>query len=157
VSRSSWSRACFSRKSSPCSPARGDVARGVEVLRGHTVGGLGDDRRQLHRGRYLVQLRAQLAASLMNLSRPARTVSGRGEALSGVVLMERGEDAPASVFDADRFLEEVTARPLSLTGSAVRSSGAQVRDGCIQYVPLWRWKILFLWRWAFKRRARGAR
>jgi hypothetical protein len=33
----------------------------------------------------------------------------------------------------------------------------QVRDGCVQHVPLWRWKILFRWRWAFKRRAREAR
>jgi hypothetical protein len=75
--------------------------------------------------------------------------------------VERGEDAPTSVFDADRFLEEVTARPLQILGeldwigSEVEWS-AQVRDGCVQHVPLWRWKILFLWRWAFERRARGA-
>jgi hypothetical protein len=76
--------------------------------------------------------------------------------------MERGEDVPASVFDADRFLEEVIVRPLQILreldwiGGEVEWS-AQVRDGCIQHVPLWMWKILFLWRWAFKRRARGAR
>jgi hypothetical protein len=67
-----------------------------------------------------------------------------------------------SVFDADHFLEEVTARPLQILGELDWIGGevewsAHVRDGCVQYVPLWRWKILFLWRWAFKRRARGAR
>jgi hypothetical protein len=28
--------------------------------------------------------------------------------------MERGEDAPMSVFDANRFLEEVATRPLQI-------------------------------------------
>jgi hypothetical protein len=76
--------------------------------------------------------------------------------------MEHGEDAPTSVFDVDRFLEKVTARPLQILGDLDWIRGevewsAQVRDGCVQHVPLWRWKILFLWRWAFERRARRAR
>jgi hypothetical protein len=68
-----------------------------------------------------------------------------------VVLVDRGEDAPTSVIDVDRFLEMVTARPLQILrdldwirGDVERS--AQVRDGCVQHVPLWRWKILFQWR-----------
>jgi hypothetical protein len=82
--------------------------------------------------------------------------------VGGVVLVERGEDAPTSVFDVDRFLEKVTARPLQILEDLDWIRGevewsAQVRDGCVQHVPLWRWKILFLWRWAFERRARGAR
>jgi hypothetical protein len=79
-----------------------------------------------------------------------------------VVLVDRGEDAPTSVIDVDRFLEKVTARPLQILGDLDWIHGdvewsAQVRDGCVQHIPLWRWKILFRWRWAFKRRARGAR
>jgi hypothetical protein len=82
--------------------------------------------------------------------------------MGGVVLVERGEDASTSVFDVNRFLEKVTARPLQILGVLDWIRGevkwsAQVRDGCVQHVPLWRWKILFLWRWAFERRARGAR
>jgi hypothetical protein len=69
--------------------------------------------------------------------------------LGGVVLVERGEDAPMSVFDADRFFEEVTARPLQILRELGWIDGevewsAQVRDGGIQYVSLWRWKILLL-------------
>jgi hypothetical protein len=98
----------------------------------------------------------------MNLSRPARTVSSRSEAVGGVVLVERGEDAPMSVFDVDRFLEKVTARPLQILEDLDWISGevewsAQVRDGCVQHILLWRWKILFLRRWAFERRAHGVR
>jgi hypothetical protein len=53
-------------------------------------------------------------------------------------------------------------RPLQILGDLdwIRGDvewGMQVRDGCVQHVPLWRWKILFRWRWAFKRRVRGAR
>jgi hypothetical protein len=88
----------------------------MEVLRGRAVSGLGDDWRQLRRGRCLVQIRTQLVASLMNLSHPARAVSSRSEAVGGVVLVERGEDAPMSVFDIDRFLQKVTTRPLQILG-----------------------------------------
>jgi hypothetical protein len=82
--------------------------------------------------------------------------------MGGVVLLDRGKDAPTSVFDVDRFLEKVTACPLQILGDldwihGEVEWGAQVRDGCVQHVPLWRWKILFRWRWAFKGRARGAR
>jgi hypothetical protein len=82
--------------------------------------------------------------------------------VAGVVLVECGEDAPTSVFDVDRFLEKATAHPLQILGDLDWISGevecsVQVCDGCVQHVPLWRWKILFLWRWAFERRARGAR
>jgi hypothetical protein len=78
-----------------------------------------------------------------------------------VVLVHHGEDAPTSVIDIDRFLEKVTACPLQILGDLDQIRGdvewsAQVCDGCVQHVPLWRWKILFRWRWAFKRRARGA-
>jgi hypothetical protein len=81
--------------------------------------------------------------------------------MGGVVLLDHGEDAPTSVFDVDRFLEKVTARPLQILGDLDRIRGevewsAQVCDGCVQHVPLWRWKNLFRRRWAFKRRARGA-
>jgi hypothetical protein len=76
--------------------------------------------------------------------------------------MEHGEDAPTSVFDVDQFLEKVTVRLLQILGDLDWIRGevewsAQVRDGYVQHVLLWRWKILFLWRWAFKRWARGAR
>jgi hypothetical protein len=47
----------------------------------------------------------------MNLSRPTRAISDRRVALGGVVVVEHGEDAPTSVFDADRFFEEGTACP----------------------------------------------
>jgi hypothetical protein len=82
--------------------------------------------------------------------------------VGGVVLLDRGEDAPTSVFDVDRFLEKVTARSLQILGDLDWIHGevewsAQVRDGCVQHAPLWRWKNLFRWRWAFERRARGAR
>jgi hypothetical protein len=82
--------------------------------------------------------------------------------MGGVVLLDRGKDAPTSVFDVDRFLEKVMACPLQILGDLdwIRGEvewGAQVRDGCVQHIPLWRWKILFRWRWAFKRWARGAR
>jgi hypothetical protein len=82
--------------------------------------------------------------------------------MGDVVLVDCGEDAPMSVIDVDRFLEEVEARPLQILGDLDRirrdvERSAQVRDGCVQHVPLWRWKILFWWRWAFKRRAHGAR
>jgi hypothetical protein len=50
----------------------------------------------------------------MNLSRPAGAVFGRRVALGGVVLVEHGEDAPTSVFDADRFFKEVTMRLLQI-------------------------------------------
>jgi hypothetical protein len=97
----------------------------------------------------------------MNLSRPAKAVSSRSEAVGSVVLVDRGEDTPMSVFDIDNFLEKVTACPLQILGDLGWIRGdvewsAQVRDGYIQHVSLWRWKILFRWRWAFKRRARGA-
>jgi hypothetical protein len=36
--------------------------------------------------------------------------------LCGVVLVEHGEDTPTSVFDANRFLEEVAACPLQILG-----------------------------------------
>jgi hypothetical protein len=82
--------------------------------------------------------------------------------MGDVILVDRGEDALMSVIDVDRFLEEVEARLLQILGDLDRIRGnvewsAHVRDGCVQHVPLWRWKILFRWRWAFKRRARGAR
>jgi hypothetical protein len=73
--------------------------------------------------------------------------------------VEREEDVLTSVFDADRFLEEVMTRLLQILGELDRVGGEvewSARDGCIQHVPLWRWKILFLWRWAFEWRARGA-
>jgi hypothetical protein len=68
--------------------------------------------------------------------------------LGGVVLVERGEDALTSVFDADRFLEEVAMRPFQILGELGWIGGevewsAQVRDGSIQHVLLWRWKIMF--------------
>jgi hypothetical protein len=82
--------------------------------------------------------------------------------MGDVVLVDRGEDAPMSVVDVDRFLEEVEARPLQILGDLDRirrdvEQSAQVHDGCVQHVPLWRWKILFRWKWAFERWARGAR
>jgi hypothetical protein len=119
----------------------GDVARSMEVLRGRAVCRLGDDSRQLCRGRRLVQLRAQFATSLTNLSGLAGAISGRCVALGGVILVEHGEDAPTSVFDADRFLEEVATRPLQILGELgwigdeVEWS-VQVRDGGVQHVPL---------------------
>jgi hypothetical protein len=128
---------------------RGYVARGTEVLCGCAVGRLGDDGKKLCQGRRLVQLRAQFATSLTNLSGPARAISGRCVALGDVILVERGEDAPTSVFKTDCFLEEVATRPLQILeelgwiGGEVEWS-AQVHDGGIQHVPLWRWKILFL-------------
>jgi hypothetical protein len=81
--------------------------------------------------------------------------------MGGVVLLDHGEDASMSVFDVDCFLEKVTAHPLQVLGDLDWIHGevewsAQVHDGCVQHIPLWRWKILFLWRWAFERRARGA-
>jgi hypothetical protein len=119
----------------------GDVARNMEVLRGRAVRRPGDDGRQLCRGRRLVQLRAQLATSLTNLPGPAGAILGRCVALGGVVLMERGEDAPTSILYANRFLEEVAARPLQILGELGWIGGeversAQVRDGGIQHVPL---------------------
>jgi hypothetical protein len=82
--------------------------------------------------------------------------------VGGVVLVKRGEDTLTSVFDAHRLLEEVATRSLQILGELDWIGGevewsAQVHDGCVQHVPLWRWKILFLWRWAFEWRARGAR
>jgi hypothetical protein len=82
--------------------------------------------------------------------------------MSDVVLVDRGEDTPKRVVDVDRFLEEIEARPLQILGDLDRirryvERSAQVRDGCVQHVPLWRWKISFRWRWAFERRAHGAR
>jgi hypothetical protein len=79
-----------------------------------------------------------------------------------VVLVDHGEDTPTGVIDVDRFLEEVEAHPLQILGDLDRIRGdvewsAQVCDGCVQHIPLWRWKILFRWRWAFKRRVCGAR
>jgi hypothetical protein len=58
-----------------------------------------------------------------------------------------------SVLDVNRFLEKVTVRPLQILGDLDWIRGkvewsAQVRDGCVQHVPLWRWKDLFQWRWA---------
>jgi hypothetical protein len=86
---------------------------------------------------------------LTNLSGLAGAISGRCVALGSVVLVEHGEDAPTSDFDADRFLEEVATHPLQILGELGWIGGevewsAQVRDGGIQHVPLWRWKILFL-------------
>jgi hypothetical protein len=68
-----------------------------------------------------------------------------------VVLVDRGEDASTCVIDVDRFLEEVEARPFQILGDLDRIRGdversAQVRDGCVQHVPLWRWKTMFRWR-----------
>jgi hypothetical protein len=82
--------------------------------------------------------------------------------MGGVVLLDHGEDTPMSVFNIDRFLEKVMVRPFQILGDLDRIRGkvewsAQVRDGCVQHVLLWRWKNLFRWRWAFERRARGAR
>jgi hypothetical protein len=82
--------------------------------------------------------------------------------MGDVVFVARGEDAPTGVVDVDGFLEEVEARPLQILGGLDRirrdvEQSAQVRDGCVQHVPLWRWKVLFRWKWAFERRARGAR
>jgi hypothetical protein len=87
-------------------------------------------------------------ASLTNLSRPARAVSSWGEAMGDFLLVDHGEDAPTSVIDVDRFLEKVAARPLQILRDLdrIRSDvewSAQVRDGCVQHIPLWRWKILF--------------
>jgi hypothetical protein len=84
----------------------------------------------------------------MNLSGPARAIPGWCVALGSVVLVEHGEDAPTSVLDANRFLEEVAARPLQILGELGWIGGeversVQVHDGGIQHVPLWRWKILF--------------
>jgi hypothetical protein len=85
----------------------------------------------------------------MNLSGLAEAISSRCVALGSVVLVERGEDTLTSVFDTDRFLEEVATRLLQILrklgwiGGEVEWS-AQVRDGDIQHVPLWRGKILFL-------------
>jgi hypothetical protein len=98
----------------------------------------------------------------MNLSHPVWAVSSRGEAVGDVVLVDHGEDASTSVIDIDHFLEEVEARLLQILGDLDQIRGdvewsAQVRDGCVQHVLLWRWKILFRWRWAFKRQACGAR
>jgi hypothetical protein len=67
--------------------------------------------------------------------------------LSGVVLVERGKDALTSVFNADRLLEEGAAHPSQILGELGWIGGeverrAWVRDGSIQNVPLWRWKIL---------------
>jgi hypothetical protein len=81
--------------------------------------------------------------------------------VGGVVLLDHGEDVPTSVFDVDRFVEKVMARPLQILKDLDWIRGevewsTQVRDGCVQHVPLWRWKILFRWRWAFERRARAA-
>jgi hypothetical protein len=81
--------------------------------------------------------------------------------MGDVVLVDHREDAPTSVVDVDRFLEEVEACPLQILGDLDRirrdiERSAQVRDGRVQHVPLWRWKILLRWRWAFERRARGA-
>jgi hypothetical protein len=82
--------------------------------------------------------------------------------MGDILLVDRGEDAPTSVIYIDRFLEEVEARSLQILGELDRicrdvELSAQVRDGYVQHVPLWRWKVLFRWRWAFKRRVRGAR
>jgi hypothetical protein len=48
---------------------------------------------------------------LTNLSHPAWAVSSWGKAVGNIVLVDRGEDAPTSVIDVDRFLEKVEARP----------------------------------------------
>jgi hypothetical protein len=61
--------------------------------------------------------------------------------MGDVVFVDRGEDAPAGVVDVDRFLEEVEARPLQILGGLDRirrdvERSAQVRDGCVQHVPL---------------------
>jgi hypothetical protein len=90
-------------------------------------------------------------ASLTNLSRPARAISSRGETVGDVVLIDRGEDAPTSVIDIDRFLEKVTVHSLQILGDLDWICGEvewsmQVRDGCVQHVPLWRWKTMFRWR-----------
>jgi hypothetical protein len=63
--------------------------------------------------------------------------------LGSVVLAEHGEDASTSVFDADHLFEEGAACPLQLLGELGWISGevewcAQVHDGRIQDVPLWR-------------------
>jgi hypothetical protein len=70
----------------------------------------------------------------MNLPRPARAVSSWGEAVGDVVLVDHRENAPMSVVDVDRFLEEVTACPLQILGDLdwIRTDiewSAQVRDG----------------------------
>jgi hypothetical protein len=82
--------------------------------------------------------------------------------VGGVILLDRGEDTPMSVFNIDRFLEKVMTCLLQILGDLDWIHGevewsTQVRDGCVQHIPLWRWKILFWWRWAFERRAHGAR
>jgi hypothetical protein len=63
--------------------------------------------------------------------------------MGDVVLVDHGEDAPTSVIDVDRFLEEVEARPVQIFEDLDQICGdvewsAQVRDGCVQHVPLWR-------------------
>jgi hypothetical protein len=68
----------------------------------------------------------------------------------------------ASVFDADRLVEEGAVYLLQIFGEFGRIDGevewcAQVHDGGFQDVSLWRRRILLRQGWTFKRRARGAR
>jgi hypothetical protein len=61
--------------------------------------------------------------------------------MGDVVLVDRGEDAPTSVIDVDRFLEKVTVRLLQILRDLywIRSDvewSTQVCDGCVQHVPL---------------------
>jgi hypothetical protein len=98
----------------------------------------------------------------MNLFHPARAIPSRRVAWCSVVLIEHGEDALVSVFDADRLLEEGAACLLQIFSELGRIGGevewcAQVHDGGFQDIPLWRRRILLWQRWTFERRACGAR
>jgi hypothetical protein len=82
--------------------------------------------------------------------------------LHGVVLAERGVHAPAGVIDVNRLSEEGNASLLQVLSDLGRISGevegrAQIHDGKVQDVPLWKQSVLLWQRRAFKRRARGAR
>jgi hypothetical protein len=79
-----------------------------------------------------------------------------------VELAERGARAAPVGLVLHHLAEENEVRPLQGLGDPggiddAAEGSAQVHHEDVRGVPLWEWSILLLWRWAFERRALGAR